>query len=129
MFTPEEIKDGEKYDNLGPAYMAARASAERIMAAFEDEHFKPLIDKFAKDFQDRLWSDVVSYLLSDTENNLQGEMWRHADNMVEYVLSGEEWAMKRFVLGERYDCEKIRAKIASYVPIELQDARIADLEK
>ncbi len=129
MFTPEEIKDGEKYDNLGPAYMAARASAERFMAAFEAEHFKPLIDKFVSELSDRLWSDVSSFLISDTENNLQSEMWRHADNMVEYVLSGEEWAMKRFVLGERYDCEKIRAKLAAYVPKELQDARIADLEK
>lgn len=129
MFTPEEIKAGEQYDNLGPAYMAARASAERFMAAFEAEHFKPLIDKFANELQDRLWSAVASSLISDTENNLQSEMWRHADSMVEYVLSGEEWAMKRFVLGERYDCEKIRAKLASYVPKELQDKRIADLEK
>lgn len=36
--------------------------------------------------------------------------------------------MDRYVLGQRYECEKIRAAIAKHIPEELQNARIADLE-
>ncbi len=128
MFEADEIAEGERTTTLGPAYFAARKSAERFMAAFEAEHFKPMIDRFSRDFRDAMWGDVVAFFLSDTESNLQGEMWRHADSMVRHVLAGEEWAMKKFALGERYDCEKVRAAVAKSVPRELQDARIADLE-
>jgi hypothetical protein len=128
MFEADEIEQGTEMPNLGPAYFAARKSAEKFMAAFEAEHFKPMIDKFAQDFRDAMWSDVTAFFLSDTESNLQGEMWRHADNMVKHILAGEDWAIKKFVLGERYDCEKVRAAVAKQVPTELQDARVADLE-
>ena len=64
----------------------------------------------------------------DNENNLQGEMWRHADRMVKHVLAGDDWAMKKFALGQRYDCQKVRETVAKCIPKELQDARVADLE-
>lgn len=128
MFEPDEIAEAAKTGGLSPAYFAARKSAERFMASFEAEHFKPMIDKFSRDFRDAMWSDVVNFFLMDVEGNIQGEMWRHADSMVKYVLSGEKWAMDKFVLGERYDCEKVRATLAMQIPKELQDARIADLE-
>lgn len=128
MFEPDEIEKGTESPTLGPAYFAARKTAERFMASFEAEHFKPLVDKFAKELRDELWSNVSEWLLTDTENNLQGEMWRHADNMVKHVLAGDEWAMKKFVLGERYDCEAVRRTVAKHIQKELQDARVADLE-
>jgi len=128
MFEADELAINDRHPTLGPAYEAAKKSAERFMQAFENEHFKPMLDKFASDFRDRMWSDVVSFFLCDTENNLQGEMWRHADNMVKHVLAGDEWAMKKFVLGERYDCHKVRETVAKHIPKDLQDARVADLE-
>lgn len=128
MFEQDEIDKGTEHLTLGPAYFAARKTAERFMTQFESEHFKPLIEKFTKEFRDELWSNIDDWLLTDTENNLQGEMWRHADNMVKHVLAGDEWAMKKFALCERYDCEKVRKAVAKHIPKELQDARIADLE-
>lgn len=128
MFEADDIEKGADHPTLGPAYFAARKTAERFMADFAAEHFKPLVEEFTKEFRDRLWTNIDDWLLSDTENNLQSHMWRHADNMVKYVLAGDDWAMKKFALGERYDCERIRKAVAKHIPKELQDARIADLE-
>lgn len=128
MFTDEQLAQGEQSPTLGPAYFAAREAARRFMEAFEAGHFEPLIKKFADDFRDKLWSDIDTFLISDTESNLQSEMWRFADNNVKHLLAGEKWAIDKFLLGNRYDCEKIRATVARLVPKELQDARIADLE-
>lgn len=127
-FTDEDLRKGSESLTLGPAYFAARRTAERFMADFEAEFFKPLVDDFTKRFADELWGKISEWLLMDTENNLQHKLWHHTDEMVRHVLSGEEWAMKKFVLGDRYDCEKIRATVAKHIPKELQDARIADLE-
>ena len=129
MFEPDEIEEGSKHITLGPAYFAARKIAERFMADFEAEHFKPMIDEFSKRFRDELWSNISDWLLSDTESNLQGAMWRQADAMVGHLLAGDHWAMEKFALGARYDCGKIRKAVAEHIPRELQDARIADLEE
>lgn len=128
MFEADELAINDHYPTLGPAYEAARKSAERFMASFEAEHFQPMIDKFVAEFRDKMWTEVCACFLSDTESNLQGDMWRHADSMVKHVLAGDRWAIEKFALGERYDCEKVREAVAKRVPKELQDARIADLE-
>ena len=129
VFTDEDIFKGtEEYPVLGPAYFAARRMAERFMQAFEVEHFEPLVKRFTKDFSDTLWTDISDHLLSDTESNLQSEIWRTVDQCVEGILSGEQWIMNKYALGSKYDCEKIRAAVAQYIPQELQNARIADLE-
>ena len=125
---PEHIAAAEGNDVLGPAYFKAREMAERFMKPFEDEHFKPLIDKFADEFRDKLWASVQDHLLGDTESNLQNEMWRTIDGTVFALLSGDKWALKRYCLGARYEQEKVREAIAKHIPQELQDKRVAELE-
>lgn len=127
-FAEQSLAEAEKFPGLGPAYFEARAIVDKQMAKFEAEHFAPLIDAFAKKFQERLWDDVRDHMLSDTDLNLQGEMYRMVDASVSALLSGERWAIERYALG-RYDAEKVRAAVAKHIPQELQDARIADLEK
>lgn len=128
MFTDEDVAEGEKFLTLGPAYFDARRVAEGFMEKFEAEHFKPLIDKLTDQIRERLWDDLKDYLLGDVESNLQGEMWRMTDNCVQAILGGAQWAMNKYALGERYDCDKVREAVAKHVPVELQDKRIADLE-
>lgn len=94
--TDEDIAKSKGYEILGPAYFASRRIAERFMAAFEAEQFQPMIEKFAKDFQDRLWTDASTFLLSDTESNLQGAMRRQVDDCVKGILSGERSARMSF---------------------------------
>lgn len=126
--TEADWEFAESHKALGPAYEFAHRVCERQMEAFQDEHMKPLIDEAVKQFQEGLWDAVESHLWSDTEMNLQGKMWRAVDGIVEGILGGRPWVLNRFVLGESYNCEEIRKTLAGYVPRELQDARIADLE-
>ena len=129
MFNDDDVKNGTDSLILGPAYFDARRVAERFMAKFEAEQFKPLIDKMAETFSERLWADLQSSMLSDIEMNIQGEIWRMVDNCVEALLSGNGWALEKYVLAGRYNDAEIRAMIAKHIPAEIQDARIADLEK
>lgn len=128
MFTDAHLAEGEESPTLGPAYFCSRDVVERAMAGVQASDFKPLIDSFSKEFTDAVWRTVQDHLLSDTEMNLQGAMWRQVDDMVKHLLAGEKWAMDRFVLGARYDCERIREAVAAHIPNVLRDARIADLE-
>lgn len=128
MFTVDALDQAKKYDTLGPAYFEARPIVERLMANFEAEHFKPIVDACVKEFQDRMWDSVRDHLLNDTEMNIHGHVYRMVDDCVAAILSGERWAIERYALGS-YNQEKVRAAIAKHIPQELQDARIADLEK
>lgn len=126
MFAQEDVDKGTGY-GLGPAYFDARRVCENFMSKFENEQFKPLVDKLADQINERLWEDLQSSLLMDTEINLQGEIYRMVDNCVEALLSGQEWAIKKYVLGQ-YNQEKLREAVAKHITVELQDARIKDLE-
>lgn len=129
VFTDDDLQQGTgEYKALGPSYFSGRRFAEQFMEKFEADCFKPFLDDFAKKFADRLWSDVEDHLVSDVESNIQGHIWRTVDEMVKALLHGERWALERYVLSEKYDCEKVRANVARYVVTELQDKRIADLE-
>ena len=128
-FTDDDIRQGAEYPPLGPAYFASRRIAERFMEAFQAEHFKSLVGKFEKEFSDRLWTSMSDHLMSDTESNLQGEMWRQVDTIVSGLLSGERWVMDRYVLGKRHDCEKVRTAVATHIPREVMDGRLLDLEE
>ena len=127
--TDADIAEGTEHLTLGPAYFAARRVCASAIEAFEAEHMAPIVKKLTDEVTDKLWDVVRDHLWSDTEYNLQGQMWRMVDDCVKALLSGEEWAVRKFALGERYDCEKVRAAVAKHIPVELQDARIADLEK
>lgn len=131
-FTADDIRQGEEHPTLGPAYFAANRVMAAAMAAFKEEHIDkhvaPIIKKASDDLYENVMRATQDYLFSNAEMNLQGEMWRMVDQIVKALLSGEGWAMKKYVLGERYDCEAVRAAVAKLVPGELQSARIADLE-
>jgi hypothetical protein len=117
-----------EHPTLGPHYFAARDAAEKFMADFEAENFSPLLKKAAETFMETMQESLENWLLSNVESNLQGTIWRQIDESVKALLSGERWALERYALGERYDCEKIRVAVAKHIPSELQDKRIADLE-
>ena len=127
IFTDADIEQGQ--DVLGSEYFAGRKIAERFMTKFQDDHFKPLIEEFAKQFRDKLWTDVANWLLLDTESNLHNEIAPMVEGTLQAILTGERWALNRYALAAKYgDGEKLRAAIVKHVPIELQDARMADLE-
>lgn len=126
---PEEwIAEGETYPTLGPNYFAGRRIAEAFTERFEADCFKPLLDDFVRQFQEKLGEVVTDYMIENTESGIQQAIWYQIDRSVEALLSGEQWALGKYALGSRYDCDKIRAAVAKHIPTELQDKRIADLE-
>jgi hypothetical protein len=127
------FEKGEQNPVLGPAYFSARDAAEKFMAGFEAEQFKPLLEKFVKQMSDQftevMWEKFQEWLIDDTQRNIQGAMWRDVDAILIAMLGGEQWILRKYILGERYDCEKVRATLAALIPAEIQEKRIADLEK
>ena len=126
VFTDEEIAFGEQYPTLGPDYERANRVAKRAMAAFTEEHFKPLTDEFAKAFADRLWDDVRDWLLGDTEMNLQSEMRHIAEATVAALLHGHRGYAKRYVLDDGLNAKKIRAAIFEQFKDEIIDKGIQE---
>jgi hypothetical protein len=117
-----------EYPSIEPEYTRGNLVAERVMAQFKEEHFQPLAKLVGDFIADKLWDMLRDHLLSDTELNLETAMRGRVESTVQALLGGHQWALQKYVLGERYDCEQIRAAIAKHIPAELQDKRVADLE-
>lgn len=114
--------------SLGPEYFASNRLAEAMMAKFDADHLKPLVDKVAEEFRDKLWSDVVDYLVADTEQNVAGAIRNMVNQTVRALLTGEEWAMQRYPYADYMDGEKIRKAVAKHGGDTLIARRITDLE-
>jgi hypothetical protein len=126
----EFLDDAQKHPVLGPNYFVGRKIAREFIAKFETEQFKPLIENFARQFEDKVWGDFLDHLLSDTETNLSNAIWRRVDICIEALMTGKHWAMERYALQAKYgDGENIRKAVARHVPFEIIGGRIADLEK
>jgi hypothetical protein len=126
--TDADIDASKEYPTLGPAYYSANRFATEFVIGAEGEQFKPVVEKIVKDIHDELWTRVADSMVYSVESAVQSHIWQTVDSIVRHLLAGEKWAIKKYALGERYECEKIRAAVAAHVPKEIQDARIADLE-
>lgn len=129
IFTDEDFAKSSEYSNLEPHYFSSRRICAEVMKGFEADHMRGLVDKAASEFADKLWAMVETSLWDDTESNLQSKMYRTVDDIVKGILSGEKWIILKYVLGPRYECEKVRAAVAKHIPDELAAARISDLEE
>lgn len=127
-FTDDDIAQGVSYPSLGPEYFASRRFAEGVMAKFEADHLKPIIESIADQVRDKLWDDARDWLLSDTESNVQGAVREMVNGTVDALLTGKEWAMNRYPYADYSRGEEIRAAVAKHGGEELLMRRIADLE-
>ena len=123
------LEQGAEYPVLGPHYFAARKAAEEFMEHYEPKNFEPMVRKAADAFMEQAQEALEAWFLSNVESNLHGTIWRQIDDSVRALMGGERWALERYALGSRYDCDKIRETVAKHIPQELQDARIKDLEE
>ena len=127
--TPDDVDHARHYETLGPAYFAARRVAEKVMAGVEAEPLQKVAAKVVDDVRDAVYEYVEDHMRSDLESNLQGYLVDMVDSTVKALLTGEEWAMKRYPLSTRYDAVDVRAACAKHGGEPLLLARIADLEK
>lgn len=132
IFTADDIEEAGNHPSLGAEYFAARRVMERFMAGWQEEHLKPLADAICKEVTDRIrekvWDDFRDYLLIDTEYNAQGVIRDMVNGTVKALLTGEEWALRRYPLAAEYDAAKVRVAIAEHVGNEVAALRIAALE-
>lgn len=124
-FTDEDIAIGP---TLGPEYCASNRLAEAMLEKFSVEHMKPLVDKVADEFRNKLWDDVRDWLLTDTEQNVAGSVRYMVEQTVQALLTGTEWAMERYPYANYAKGEDIRRAVAKHGSEKLLMARIADLE-
>ena len=124
-FTDDDIEVGPV---LGPEYRASHRLAEAMMEKFQTEHLKPLVDKIADEFREKLWSDVVDWLLVDTEQNVAGAVRHMVEQTVQALLTGRQWAMDRYPYADYSKGEEIREAVAKHGGDTLLARRVADLE-
>lgn len=129
LITDEDIAEMASMPTLGPGWSASRRIAEKLMRDWADDRFKALIDEFSKRFNEHLWEDVKDSLQNDVEFNISGHIRQMVDETVKALLTGNPWAMELYPLSKLYDADYVRAAICKHIPVELQDARIADLEE
>lgn len=127
--TADDIAEAESYGVLGPAYFSARRVAEMVMTGVEVEPLQKVAAKVVDDVRDAVYDYVETHIRGDLESNLQGYLVDMVDSTVKALLTGEEWAMKRYPLSTRYDAVDVRAACAKHGGEPLLMARIADLEK
>jgi hypothetical protein len=127
IFTETDFKECNN-STLGVHYFSARRIVNDAMSSLGNKDFSEIV-KTASDLIYRHIQDAVeASMWADAEANLQGKVWHMVDDIVRGLLSGEKWLMDRYVLGEIYDCEKVRATVAKHIGDELAAKRIADLE-
>lgn len=129
MLTEADIKEADKFNGLTPAYFCAVRVAEQAMAEFEPKMFDEIIKKAVDKLTDGMRDYTEKYVLHDAELNIQGAIYRMVDDCVKYLLSGERWAIEKYLLSDRYDLKKVREEVAKHVPKELQDIRLIELQE
>lgn len=127
IFTAEDVAESNQY--LKPSYFAARRVVEEAMKGFTAEALEPLVKTAVDAFTEKLQSDVEDYIWQNAELNLQSKMERMVERTVQALLSGETWALNAYPLAKTHDAAKVREAIAKHIPQELQEARLAELEK
>lgn len=118
------------HPNIEPEWTRGHALAEQVMAKFKAEHFEPLAKLVMDYVGDKLWDMLRDHLIQDTEENVAGYVRDRVESTVRALLTGEQWALNKYVLEARtyQNGQEIRAAIARLIPVELQAARVVDLE-
>lgn len=131
-YSDEITEQANDHPALGAEYFAARDAAERFLAHWKEEHserlaaeiIKPLVDTI----QDRVNDAFRDYLLSDAEQNVQGEMRRMVEDSVRALIGGEKWAGVKYIGYPYREGQKVRETLAKLYSDEIKDGRIRDLE-
>lgn len=146
IITDDDIAADSGDTTLAPHYY----TSQRILSDFfttedglQEDFCKKITDELkgsivsaSQELADKVYEQTLenfqSYLFSNAESNLQTLVYRQVNDIVSALLSGQEWAVNNYLLGEQSkyrNGDEIRKTIAKLIPKELQDARIADLEK
>ena len=131
-YSAEITADAERCPTLGAEYFAAREAAERFLKHWQEEHAEQLAEAIVKPVldavQERVWDAFRDFLLSDTEQNVEGEMRRMVENSVRALIGGEKWSSQKYIEYPHREGQKVRETLAKLYSDEIKDGRIRDLE-
>lgn len=128
--TEEDLqKAAAGFQTLGPGYFASRRAAEHFMKDAQSEPLKVVAEKASEMVREKLYEYVETHFLGDLESNIQHHMTQMLDDTVAALLTGQEWALNRYVLAQRFQGEEVREAICKHAGDGLLKQRIEDLEK
>lgn len=130
----EEItEEANSYPSLGAEYFAARETTDRFFAHWSEEHAQKLCEEIVKPLLDTIHERVNDsfrdFLISDAEQNIQGEMRNMVERTVNALIGGHRWANLKYIENPYGDGKEVRATLAKLHSDPIKDGRIADLEK
>lgn len=133
-YTEEQTESANSLPILGAEYVAARDFVEKAMGSFDpDEFAKPLMEGPVKDLLDGVhkhFNDLfVDYFLQDVETNAQNRMRLMVEQTVLALLSGDEWALKKYVLSSYNRGKEVRKALMEKHGDAVRDQYVKDLEK
>lgn len=114
---------------IEPEWTRAHAVAEHVMAKFEAEQFKPLLKKISDHVTEHLWDLLRDHIIEDTHSNIVGHIRYRIEHTIHALLGGESWAVDLYVTGKGWDKATIRKGLAEAIPVQLQQARMKDMEE
>ena len=131
-YSAEITAEAERCPTLGAEYFAAREAVERFLSHWQEEHAEQLAEAIVKPVldavQEKVWDAFRDFLLSDTEQNVEGEMRRMVENSVRALIGGEKWASLKYIEYPYREGQKVRETLAKLYSDEIKDGRIRDLE-
>ena len=122
------FKEADEKSPLGPHYYSAQRFSETLISSEDWELLKKPMDDLALKFYEKVQDLFENSLHDDFESNLQTHIWRTVDEVVQAILGKKQWPSDRYLLGDRYDCEAIRAVIAKQCGDEVAKLHILDLK-
>lgn len=93
---------------------------------------KPIVEKFADDVKDKIWSDIEYYMASDCASNLRTEIEREVGNIIDLLLVGDKQALQATNIISEYTfgrLPEIRQAIFDTCGTELQKQIISDKDE
>lgn len=127
IITDEDKAFAAEHPSLGANWNTSYRIAEAVMADWQDDDFKKIVDKAVDAIGEKLWDSVRDSLAFDTQCNIRGYIRQMVDETVIALLLGERWALERYPLAKNHDGEKIRKAIAEHIPDEIIDGRLSDI--
>lgn len=112
---PADVAEGEASPVLGPVYFAARRWADGLVPDYQEGAFAAIVRRAADDFSRQLEEAAENYVLADVSSNVQSHVWNLVDLIVEDgIIGGVPWVVRRYGLGERYNCQALRVALAEH---------------
>jgi hypothetical protein len=110
---------------------AARRITDEVVNSFGDNDFKGVVAKAVEEFTEQLNKRVEDSLWLDLEHNLHGRFWNGVRQVINGLLTGDEWTLNTYVGAESLLARRpeLLKAIAQHIPEEIVGMQVKALEE